>query len=147
MFVGPLAKFMAGKVPDDIKMQQEKVSRAEAIVFIHPVWWAGPPAILKGWIDRVFSMGFAYRFDEKTGEPVGLLKHKKAVVINTAGAREEDAKASGMTDAINRTEVEGMFTFCGIRKTQHVVFHNVMMPDGKTRTKYLEEARELGKKF
>ena len=92
-------------------------------------------------------MGFAYRFDEKTGEPVGLFKHKKAVVINTAGASEEEAKTSGMTDAMNRTEVEGMFTFCGIRKTQHVVFYNMMMTDDKTRRKYLDEARELGKKF
>jgi len=142
-----LAKLTAGKVPDDIKTQQEKVASAEAIVFIHPVWWAGPPAILKGWIDRVFSMGFAYRFDEKTGEPVGLFKHRKAVVINTAGASEEDAKASGMTEAINHTEVQGMFSFCGIRKSQHVVFYDVMMTDDKTRQKYLEEARQLGKKF
>jgi putative NADPH-quinone reductase len=52
-----------------------------------------------------------------------------------------------MTDAINHTEVQGMFTFCGIRKSQHVVFYNVMMADDKTRRKYLEEARELGKKF
>ena len=145
--VEDLTKLTAGKVPDDIKAQQEKVTHAEAIVFIHPVWWAGPPAILKGWIDRVFSMGFAYRFDEKTGEPVGLFKHRKALVINTAGAGEEDAKASGMTDAINHTEVQGMFSFCGIRKSQHVVFYNVMMTDNKTRLKYLEEARELGKRF
>jgi NAD(P)H dehydrogenase (quinone) len=142
-----LAKLMAGEVPDDIKMQQERVARAEAIVFIHPVWWAGPPAILKGWIDRVFSMGFAYRFEEKTGEPVGLFKHRKAVVINTAGAREEDAKVSGMTDAINHTEVEGMFTFCGIQETRHVVFYSVLMTDDKTRRSYLEEAKRLGKNF
>ena len=69
-----LANLMAGKTPDDIKEQQEKVSRSDGIVFIHPVWWTGPPAILKGWIDRVFSMGFAYRFDERDGHPFGLVE-------------------------------------------------------------------------
>jgi len=54
-------KLMENKIPDDIRIQQEKVSWADGIVLIHPVWWTGPPAILKGWIDRVFSLGFAYK--------------------------------------------------------------------------------------
>jgi len=142
-----LASLMAGKTPDDIKEQQEKVSRSDGIVFIHPVWWTGPPAILKGWIDRVFSMGFAYRFDEKDGHPFGLLKLRKGMVINTAGAGEEDAKASGMTNAIRQTEVAGVFSFSGIREVSHVIFYNVMKTDDKTRQRYLEEARRLGKDF
>ena len=76
------AMFMEGKTPDDIRAQQEKVSQADGIVFIHPSWWSGPPAILKGWIDRVLSMGFAYMVDEKDGSHSGLLKNQKALVIN-----------------------------------------------------------------
>ena len=142
-----LAKFMAGKTPEDVKEQQEKVSQSDGIVFIHPVWWTGPPAILKGWIDRVLSMEFAYRFDEKDGSPVGLLSLSKGVVINTAGAGEEDAKASGMAEAIRRSELEGVLAFCGVRETSHVIFHDVMRTDDKTRRRYLEEARRLGKDF
>jgi NAD(P)H dehydrogenase (quinone) len=144
---GDLAALTAGKTPEDIRAQQEKLSRAEGIVFIHPVWWAGAPAILKGWVDRVFSMGFAYKFDEKTGHPVGLLKHKKGLVINTAGAGEEDAEASGMTKTINRAEVEGVLKFCGVREARHVIFYNVIMTDDETRRQYLEEAKKLGKTF
>jgi NAD(P)H dehydrogenase (quinone) len=144
---GDLAKLTAGKTPEDIRAQQEKVSRAEGIVFIHPVWWTGAPAILKGWIDKVFSMGFGYQFDEKTGHPVGLLKHKKGLVINTAGAREEDAEASGMTETINRAEVEGVLKFCGVRDAHHVIFYNVIMTNDETRRRYLEEAKRLGKDF
>jgi NAD(P)H dehydrogenase (quinone) len=142
-----LAKLMAGKTPEDILAQQEKVSRAEGIVFIHPVWWAGAPAILKGWVDKVFSMGFAYSFDQKTGRPFGLLKHRKGLVINTAGAGEEDAKASGMTETINRAEVEGMLKFCGVREAHHAVFYNVIMTGDETRRQYLQEAKRLGKTF
>ena len=142
-----LANLMAGKTPHDIKAQQEKVSRSEGIVFIHPVWWTGPPAILKGWVDRVFSMGFAYRFDERDGRPVGMLKLRKGMVINTAGASEEDAKTSGMKDAIRQAEATGVFTFCGIREVIHAVFYDVMRTDDKTRGRYLEEARRLGRDF
>jgi NAD(P)H dehydrogenase (quinone) len=144
---GDLASLMAGKTPDDIKEQQDKVSRSESIVFIHPVWWTGPPAILKGWTDRVFSMGFAYTFSEKDGHPIGLLKQRKGMVINTAGAGEEDAKASGMTGAVRQAEVAGVFTFSGIQEASHVVFYNVVKTDDKTRRHYLEEARKLGKDF
>jgi NAD(P)H dehydrogenase (quinone) len=143
---GDLAKITAGKTPEDIRAEQERVSRAEGLVFIHPVWWAGAPAILKGWVDRVFSMGFAYTF-EKTGNPVGLLKHRKGLVINTAGAGKEDAEASGMTETLNRAEVEGMLKFCGVQEARLVVFYNVNGTDDETRRGYLKEAKRLGKTF
>jgi NAD(P)H dehydrogenase (quinone) len=140
-------KLMEGKVSDDLKAHQEKVSQAEGIVFIHPIWWVGPPAILKGWIDRVFSMGFAYYLDEKEGKVKGLLKNQKALVINTAGGMEEDAKMMGSTDALKKIEDDLMFRFCGINDVQHVIFHNVVLADDATRKAYLEDARNLGKSF
>jgi NAD(P)H dehydrogenase (quinone) len=138
---------MEGKTSNDVRTQQEKVSWADGIVFIHPIWWTGPPAILKGWIDRVFSIGFAYILDEKDGHPSGLLKQQKALVINTAGSTEEEAKIMGTTDALKKVEDDGIFRFCGINDVQHVVFYNVIMTDDATRKKYLEEARNLGKNF
>jgi NAD(P)H dehydrogenase (quinone) len=142
-----LTKFMEGRAPDDIQTQQEKLSQAEGLVLIHPVWWRGPPAILKGWIDRVFSFGFAYVFDEKDGHPIGLLKHKKAMIINTAGANEENAKRTGLTEALRLTEVEGILRFCGIGEVQHIVFYNMTGSDDMTRKGYLEESRSLGQGF
>ncbi len=140
-------KLMQGKVSDDVRAQQEKVSQANGLVFIHPVWWAGQPAILKGWIDRVFSIGFAYMLDEKTGHPNGLLKNQKALIINTAAANEEEAKAEGMVDALKKIEDDIMLKFTGINNVQHVLFYNVIMTDDATRKGYLEKARELGKTF
>jgi putative NADPH-quinone reductase len=41
-----------------------EIARAEGIIIVHPNWWGQPPAIMKGWIDRVFRPGVAYRFTE-----------------------------------------------------------------------------------
>ncbi|MBW2369158.1 MAG: NAD(P)H-dependent oxidoreductase, partial [Deltaproteobacteria bacterium] len=79
-------KLFSGSSSDDVLSHQERVNNADAVVFIHPFWWFGIPAILKGWIDRVFSMGYAYMANEETGEMIGLLKLNKALVITTTGS-------------------------------------------------------------
>lgn len=145
--VEDFAKLMEGKTADDVRAQQEKVSQADALIFIHPIWWSGPPAMLKGWIDRVFSMGFAYMLDEKDGHPTGLLKNQKALIINTAGGTEEEAKMMGATDALKKIEDDLILRFVGISNVQHVIFYNVIMTDDATRKGYLEEARNLSKNF
>jgi NAD(P)H dehydrogenase (quinone) len=139
--------FMQGKVPDDVRDQQEKVSQADGLVFIHPVWWIGLPAILKGWFDRVFSMGFAYGYDEKTGDFQGLLKNKKALIINTAAANEEEAKTMGWADVPKKIEGDFILKLTGIGNVQHVLFYNVIKADDATRKGYLAKARDLGKNF
>ena len=140
-----LAGLMEGKVVKEVKEQQEKVSCADALVLVHPIWWTGAPAVLKGWIDRVLALGFAYCFDEKQGTLIGLLKNRKVLIINTAGASEQDALASGMTEAVRKVEVEMVFQHCGIQDVKHVVFYNVPRSDEATRKKYLEKVRELAK--
>lgn len=142
-----LAGIFSGNVPADIQEQQEKVAEAEGICIIHPIWWTGSPAILKGYFDRIFSMGFAYTHDKNTGSPMGLLKNEKALIINTSGAAKEDAERSGMTDAVKRTEIDGILGFCGVKDLQHVMFYGVIKTDDATRKGYLEEARNLGKNF
>ena len=144
---GDLAQLMEGKTPDDIRVQQEKISQADALVFVHPIWWFAPPAILKGWIDRVLSMGFAYILDEKDGHPVGLLKNQKALIINTAGGTEEDANMLGSTDALKKIAGDLTLRFSGINNIEHVMFYNVTMADEATLKGYLEQAESLGKNF
>ena len=144
---GDLAQLMEGKTPNDIRVQQEKISQADALVFVHPIWWFAPPAILKGWIDRVLSMGFAYILDEKDGHPVGLLKNQKALIINTAGGTEEEANTLGSTDALKKIAGDLTLKFCGINNIEHVMFYNVIMADDVTLKGYLEQAESLGKNF
>lgn len=63
---------------------RQQISWADHIIFIFPIWWGGMPAILKGFIDKVFSKGFAY--DYKGLFPIGLLKEKSAWIVTTEDA-------------------------------------------------------------
>ena len=74
--------------PGDVLKQQRKVSQADALVIIAPVWFVGFPAILKGWIERVFTDGFAFSFKREgwqgeMGGRIPLFKHRKALIIST----------------------------------------------------------------
>ena len=146
VLTGPeLADLTAGKTAADVLPYQEKIRRAEALVFIYPIWWFSPPALLKGWLDRVLSRGFAYDMG-----PMGLmpkLKNKKALLVCTAGGMEAFYKNFGFTEAMKKVLLTGTIQFCGIAKVSQVVFHNVVAADAATRQGYLEEAYRLGKEL
>lgn len=116
-----LGKLYSGGVPEDIAAEQAEVKWADALVFIYPIWWFERPAILKGWFDKVFSHGFAYSQTEE-GTIEGLLKGKKAVVITTSGANEDNMKQNGVLEAINTCMIQGTLGFSGI---QNVVYENL----------------------
>ncbi len=141
-----LAQFAGGKMPQDVLDEQEKINKADALAFIHPVVWWGFPAILKGWFDRVMSYGFAYKFTPGKG-PEGILRHKKTLLINTTLAFEESYKALGARDAIEKIIDELMIKWCGISNVEHVFLYALGKADAETRKKYLEEAYRLGKEF
>jgi len=135
-----------GNVADDVAEQQKKVTWADGIICIHPIWWENHPAILKGYFDRVFSVGFAYQVLE-TGETKGLLDVKKALLITTAGGSEEEAWCDGIDICKRIFEDQRTFTFCGIPQFNHEVFYNVIMCEDAVRKEYLKKARELAKNF
>lgn len=76
-----------GTFSEDILEEQKAVREADFILFIYPIWWMGMPAMLKGYIDRVFSEGFAYSVTNKGVKR--LLKGKKVVIVNTFGQPSE----------------------------------------------------------
>ena len=92
--------------PKDVAEQQRKVARADALAFISPVYFVGFPAILKGWVERVFTLGFAFGLKPEAwrGDVRGrvpLLTHKKALIINTT-IFDEEAYRTGLGDAMKR---------------------------------------------
>jgi NAD(P)H dehydrogenase (quinone) len=109
-----------GKLSDDVKLEQEHISWAEQITFIYPIWWTGLPAMMKGYIDRVFSYGFAYRYDH--GIQKGLLKGKKTVIINTHGKSHEEYEKTGMDKALTLTSDNGIFIYSGLEIIKHLFF-------------------------
>ena len=79
-------------LPPDVVKHCDETSSADGIIVVHPNWWGQPPAILKGWVDRVMRPEVAYKFldgDQGEGIPVGLLKAQAAIVFNTSNTQPE----------------------------------------------------------
>ncbi|WP_294205553.1 NAD(P)H-dependent oxidoreductase [uncultured Chryseobacterium sp.] len=110
----------SGQLSEDIKEEQAHILWADHITFIYPIWWTGMPAIMKGFIDRVFSYGFAYRYDQ--GIQKGLLTGTMATIINTHGKSKAEYESIGMDQALSLTSDKGVFTYCGLQINQHLFF-------------------------
>jgi NAD(P)H dehydrogenase (quinone) len=82
---------------EDIKDEIAKLRNADLILFEFPLWWSAPPAILKGWLDKVFALGVAWDSDHRYDK--GLLAGKKALVIVGAGDPESNYTTEGIHGA------------------------------------------------
>jgi putative NADPH-quinone reductase len=118
---------------------------ADGIVIVHPDWWGMPPAILKGWIDRVLRPGTAYRFaegDSGEGVPDGLLAARSALVLNTSNTpalREQEE----FGDPLERLWRDCIFRFCGVPVFRRRMFGVVVTSSEVERHGWLREVREL----
>ena len=109
-----------GEVTADVKAEHEYLLWAEHVTFIYPIWWTGMPAIMKGYIDRVLSYGFAYRYDQ--GVQKGLLTGRATTIINTHGKSVAEYQSIGMDKALALTSDKGIFTYCGLEINRHFFF-------------------------
>jgi len=132
--------FGNGNIPPDIKVEQDLVAWADIISFVYPVWWAGLPAILKGYIDRVFFYGFAYEY--KDGTLNGLLKGKRVRMFCTTGTPDTVYESNSMHKSIKQTQDDGIFRVSGIDDVEHLFFGAVPYVDDNTRKRYLAEAEK-----
>lgn len=111
---------LRGEVAPDVQVEQDHVRWAELIAFIHPIWWIDRPAILKGWVDRVFALGFAY--GHAPGGASGSLAGKKGLIISSAGSTREHFDESGKMAAIDVAQRVGTIEFCGMEMLGHLHF-------------------------
>ncbi|HEY6908235.1 MAG TPA: NAD(P)H-dependent oxidoreductase [Myxococcales bacterium] len=148
---GIIRKIRATGGPRDVAVQQQKVARADALVFISPVYFMGFPAILKGWIERVFTLGFAFALEPEAWRGdlsgrIGLLKHKKALIINTT-LWDEKSYQGALGGAMKTLIDEYSLNYPGIESVEHVYFHAVHGADDAKRREYLARAHALGREF
>ena len=135
----------AAPLPPAIQRHCDELQAADGIVIVHPNWWGQPPAVLKGWIDRVIRPGVAYRFaagDNGEGVPVGLLKAKTAVVLNTSNtpaARERSA----FGDPLESIWKHCVFGLCGVPNVHRRMFNVVVASTLPQRQAWLADAADL----
>jgi len=118
-----LAAVARGKLAKDIKVEQAAIRRANVLTFISPLWWSGFPAMLKGYLDRVFCAGFAYVI--KGGDYLPGLSGKKGAIITTSGATAEELKSGGTLRALRTIYDEGLMEFCGIEIVRHLYLSGI----------------------
>jgi NAD(P)H dehydrogenase (quinone) len=127
-------------LPPVIQKHCDEVAAAEGYVVVHPNWWGQPPAILKGWLDRVFRQGVVYEF---TLDGVnGFLKGKTAVVITTSNTpRDLEIKLFG--DPLENFWKAVVFNFCGLEDFYRRNFESIVLSTLPQRQGWLEETRQI----
>jgi NAD(P)H dehydrogenase (quinone) len=134
-----------GDSPVDTRREQDAIRWARGLVFVYPIWWFGPPAILKGWIDRVFTRKFA--FDFGPGGMEGLLTHERALIVNTLGGDEATYQREGWHELLVRPMTEGVLGACGVRNIAHRALYQVTTLSHAERRAMLDQVRELAAAF
>jgi NAD(P)H dehydrogenase (quinone) len=147
-----LIKLIRSQRPKDVLKHQEKVASADVLVFITQVFWMHFPALVKGWMERVLTYGFAYKLDEKgwKGDPEGripLLKIKKAVIMHPTFFSEKVYRENGFKAAMEKTIDDWSLKYPGIEEVDHIYFHSILSVSAETRKKYLETAYLKGKEL
>jgi NAD(P)H dehydrogenase (quinone) len=138
----PFGEFPKDAVlPPNIQLHCTEVSQADGIVIVHPNWWGQPPAILKGWVDRVIRPGVAYEFlegDSGEGVPRGLLKAESAIVFNTSNT-ETAREKTVFGDPLQSIWEKCVFGLCGVTKFHRRLFNIVVTSTEAERREWLSE--------
>jgi len=124
----------------DLQRQCREVSEADGYVVVHPNWWGQPPAVLKGWIDRVFRQGVVYEFGP--AGVIGKLAGRRAVVFTTSNTpREEELQRFG--DPLENLWKTCIFGFCGVEEFVRRNFEPVILSTPEERARWLDDVRGL----
>ncbi len=122
---------------EGIRLEQDLIRDADWIFMLFPLWWSGLPAILKGYLDRVLTYGFA--FTDTPDGMTGLLQGKKALLFTTTGTSGEELQDQGIPQALQTIFTRGLFEFCGIEMVDHFFFYAVPSVGSVDRKKMLED--------
>jgi NAD(P)H dehydrogenase (quinone) len=123
-----------------VEQHCREITAADGFIIVHPNWWAMPPAILKGWLDRVFRQGVVYRFGPEGVIP--MMTGKKAVVFSTSNTpRDDELRLYG--DPLENLWKACVFNMCGLDDFMRRNFESIVMSTPEDRRRWLEEVRSI----
>lgn len=119
-------RLQAGEIPvytgyapaADVIRERGKLAKADSFIFVYPFWFNAPPAILKGYVDRVFSMGFGYR--PGSGGTETLLDGRSLASFSTSGAPEEWVNNTGALPALMTVFDRHLAAVTGLTLRDHI---------------------------
>ncbi len=129
---------------EKVQAYSREVTKADGYFFVHPDWWGMPPALLKGWLDRVFRPGVAYDYEGQEfvkKERVPLLVGKRGFVVCTTERVDRDGSdgGSGGAHPVEALWREAIFEFCGITEVSVRVLDNLRTTTLRRRRAWLAE--------
>ena len=131
-------------LPSGIRKHCDEIAAASGIVIVHPNWWGQPPAILKGWVDRVLRPGVAYEFmegDSGEGIPNGLLKARAALVFNTSNT-EAERENDIFGDPLETIWKNCIFDLCGVTNFHRRMFNVIITSTEDQRRDWLNDVEK-----
>lgn len=134
------------ELEDGLINAQQSIKWADHIVIVSPIWWGTMPAVLKGFFDRVFLPGFAFKYRENSILWDKLLKGKSArliVTMDTPSWYNRIVYRSAGHIVLKRNILQ----FCGVNPVKITEFSKVAYSSEDTRKKWIEKARALGEKL
>lgn len=126
--------------PADVLAEQARLDRADALVIVYPIYWWSFPALLKGWIDRVFTQGWAYEASD-SGKVVKKLQRLQVHLVAVGGADEGTFTRHGYASAMKTQIDHGIFDYCGARVHSSFL---LLASDAGYPAAHLEMAHEIG---
>ncbi|RZJ85448.1 MAG: flavodoxin family protein [Massilia sp.] len=122
-----------------------ELMQADLVLIFHPNWWSQPPAILKGWVDRVFRLGTAYGYApgvSPDGVPVGLLRARQALVFNTSNTPPERESAV-FGDPLETLWRHSIFSLCGVHDVARLMVGPMAGSTAEQRSAWLADVAGL----
>jgi NAD(P)H dehydrogenase (quinone) len=129
--------------PADVLTEQARIERADTLVLVYPIYWWSLPALLKGWVERVFSNGWAFDY-HADGKLIKKLGGLTVHLVGVAGADAATFERHGYTQAMNTQIEHGIFDYCGAE-----VISTTLITDSESQDSLatLERARQLGEQL
>lgn len=147
------AHFWGGPLSPDIANMHRRVEKADRLAFLYPVYWWGMPAMMKGWIERVFTGGWAYQFgkgvEDRGKKPLkSLLGNVPTTLIGIAGSTKRTYEKYGYAEAM-KTQIDvGTFAYCGITDVESYLIYDIEGDhNAPAREEGLRFAREIAEVF
>jgi putative NADPH-quinone reductase len=123
-----------------VARHRAEVATFDVLVFVHPNWWGMPPAVLAGWVQRVLVPGVAYKLGTAEGRPVGLLRARRALVLNTSDT-PAGRERTEFGDPLGSIWSACVLPYVGVDDVRRAVFRTVTDSDAATRETWLAQAR------
>lgn len=118
--------------PPDVAKEQDRIARADAVCLVFPLFWWGMPSMTKGWVDRVWTWGWAY--DQLDDPDTSLQRPRSGVLLIPAGVRSDEMTDAGYQDALEAAWMKGTFGYFGLSPRKLEVLHGATGSSARRQT-------------